>query len=103
MDVTPATDLPKRTNPKRKAEAAPKAPAKKAAGTSKTKKPKSVRVGIKESAVVQETTPAAQKPLANVHAQIAVAAYYLAERRHFASGHEIDDWLQAERQVLGAL
>lgn len=30
---------------------------------------------------------------------IAVAAYYLAERRGFSSGQELDDWLQAEKEI----
>ncbi len=30
---------------------------------------------------------------------VAVAAYYLAERRHFKPGHEVEDWLAAESQV----
>jgi hypothetical protein len=30
---------------------------------------------------------------------IATAAYYLAERRNFEPGHELDDWLEAERQI----
>ena len=33
------------------------------------------------------------------HAMVAEAAYYLAERRHFAPGHELDDWLQAEAEI----
>ena len=35
---------------------------------------------------------------------IAVAAYYLAERRNFQPGHEDEDWLAAEVQIgrLGA-
>jgi hypothetical protein len=28
--------------------------------------------------------------------RIAERAYYLAERRDFESGHELDDWLEAE-------
>ena len=28
------------------------------------------------------------------------AAYYLAEKRGFAAGHEVEDWLQAEAQIL---
>jgi len=38
-------------------------------------------------------------------AMIAEAAYYRAEMRGFAAGHELEDWLAAERQVdllLGA-
>jgi len=30
---------------------------------------------------------------------IAERAYYKAEKRDFAAGHEIDDWLAAEREV----
>lgn len=33
------------------------------------------------------------------HAMIAVAAYYLAEQRGFASGHAEADWLLAERTI----
>jgi hypothetical protein len=34
---------------------------------------------------------------------IAVAAYYLAERRGYQPGHELDDWLAAEREIEGAI
>jgi hypothetical protein len=34
-------------------------------------------------------------------ARIAEAAYWRAEQRGFASGHELDDWLAAERQIDG--
>jgi len=27
------------------------------------------------------------------------AAYYLAEKRGFTPGHELEDWLQAEEQI----
>jgi hypothetical protein len=30
---------------------------------------------------------------------IAVTAYYMAEKRNFASGHELSDWLAAEVSV----
>jgi hypothetical protein len=33
------------------------------------------------------------------HEMIAQAAYFLAKRRHFAPGHEIEDWLAAEAEV----
>lgn len=33
---------------------------------------------------------------------IATAAYFLAERRGFEPGHEVDDWLTAELQVAHA-
>jgi len=31
---------------------------------------------------------------------IAEAAYYRAERRGFAPGQEVDDWLAAEKEVM---
>lgn len=34
--------------------------------------------------------------MADRHHRIEVAAYFLAERRGFAPGHELDDWLTAE-------
>jgi Protein of unknown function (DUF2934) len=40
----------------------------------------------------------AQSPV--TREQISLAAYYCAERRGFEPGHELDDWLDAER-VLG--
>jgi hypothetical protein len=36
--------------------------------------------------------------LSDVDARIAECAYYKAENRDFAPGHEIDDWLEAERE-----
>jgi len=33
------------------------------------------------------------------HASIAEAAYFRAERRGFAPGHELEDWLAAENEV----
>jgi hypothetical protein len=33
---------------------------------------------------------------------IAMRAYQLAERHGFAPGHELHDWLQAEREMQGS-
>jgi hypothetical protein len=33
------------------------------------------------------------------HAEIARAAYFLAEARGFEPGHELDDWIAAEQQI----
>jgi hypothetical protein len=33
------------------------------------------------------------------HEMIARAAYYRSQRRGFAPGHELDDWLAAERDI----
>jgi hypothetical protein len=34
---------------------------------------------------------------------IAEAAYYRAQERGFEPGHELDDWVEAESEVLGRL
>ena len=35
-----------------------------------------------------------------LRAMIKVAAYFLAEKRGFVSGHELEDWLKAEMEIL---
>ena len=37
------------------------------------------------------------------HALIAEAAFFIAQKRGFEPGHELDDWLAAEREVDEAL
>ena len=34
---------------------------------------------------------------------ISEAAYYRAKKRGFAPGHELEDWIQAEAEVMGRL
>ena len=34
-----------------------------------------------------------------LHEAVAVSAYYKAEQRGFWPGHEIEDWLEAEREL----
>ena len=34
---------------------------------------------------------------------VATAAYHRAERRGFAPGHEVEDWLAAEKEIEGVL
>lgn len=36
----------------------------------------------------------------NLNDMIAEAAYYKAEKRNFEPGHQVEDWLDAEREVL---
>jgi hypothetical protein len=63
-----------------------------------------------EEFVSETTLPAGPEPLVHPeaalrvlmedrHHRIQVAAYFLAERRGFASGHELDDWLEAEDAI----
>jgi hypothetical protein len=55
-------------------------------------------------------TKAANSPAASIHEQasspsasltdyVATAAYFKAEARGFEPGHELEDWLAAEREV----
>jgi hypothetical protein len=45
--------------------------------------------------------PAGFDPSSSREALIATAAYYRAQKRGFRPGHEIEDWLTAEREVDG--
>ena len=49
------------------------------------------------------STSARESDLAQRHAMIAEAAYYCAERRGFAPGHELEDWLRAEAEIAPSL
>lgn len=39
-------------------------------------------------------------PAGDIRQLIAEAAYYRAKQRGFAPGHELDDWVQAESEVM---
>ena len=40
---------------------------------------------------------------AQMHSMIADAAYYRALQRDFAAGHQLEDWLAAEQEVMANL
>jgi hypothetical protein len=59
---------------------------------------KGVLKGAKaEAAATARTTGPAPEEL---HQTIAILAYQYAERRNFEPGHEMEDWLNAESEVL---
>jgi hypothetical protein len=39
----------------------------------------------------------------DIHEMIATAAYYRAERRGFTDGGEMEDWLEAEEEIIADL
>jgi hypothetical protein len=88
MDVTPTDETPKRRRTKIvvKAPAAPK-PARKTL---------TVRKQPQTPSVVVESH---QRPAIDLQTEIAKAAFYLAAERNFTPGHELDDWLEAERRI----
>jgi len=47
--------------------------------------------------------PQKPKPAGDLTRLIAEAAYYRAEQRGFAPGHELDDWIAAEDEVRRTL
>ena len=63
--------------------------------TDAAKKPARKTLKVKAETIVLSSTP---EPF-NLDEMIATAAYYLAEKRHFEPGHELEDWLNAEQQV----
>lgn len=48
---------------------------------------------------VAEVAVAPPAPVVERVARVAAVAYFLAEKRGFAPGHELDDWLMAEAEV----
>jgi hypothetical protein len=55
-----------------------------------------------EEAVVRENAPPDTQSAPRFEgreAMIADAAWFRAERRGFAPGHELEDWLEAEREI----
>ena len=62
--------------------------------------PKSSQVESTSSSSA-ETTPAAESlDDADRRKMISDAAYYRAQQRGFATGHELEDWLAAENEIV---
>ncbi len=61
---------------------------------------KAVSSSVKAEAAAKARTRGNFRDPEELHQTIAVVAYYLAEHRHFEPGHEMEDWLKAEGEVL---
>jgi len=57
-------------------------------------------MAVNEESSIPEKT-ALPLESADLNAMIAELAYYKAESRGFAPGHEMEDWLEAERELTG--
>lgn len=55
----------------------------------------------KPLSVITDGPPAADDDIGQQSETIATAAYFRAEQRGFAPGHELADWLAAEAEVCG--
>lgn len=101
MEITPAVSGAKRprvTRAKKSSEPAEKPIEVKAMEVKAVPAPKPrAKRKVKEVAPATESPAAAPLDLTPV---IATAAYYLAAARNFEAGHEMEDWLTAEQQVL---
>lgn len=102
MEITPSSATPRTTKGRAAKPAVPKssASATKPEGKPETKpaaKPKVAAAPGKRKAVTSPREPA--PATADLTPMIATAAYFLAERRQFAPGHEMQDWLVAEQQI----
>ena len=75
---------------KRRAAVAPKPAAKKAAATAKT--PARKRAAPARAAIARPSAAEREE-------LVRTAAYYRAERRGFAPGYELEDWLAVEAEV----
>jgi hypothetical protein len=95
MEMTPEGSPAKRARSKVSVKpAADAAPA--------TKKARAPRKTLTTKAA--ETQPVVTEPSSeDLGGMIATAAYYLAAARNFTPGHELDDWLEAERSVRAKL
>jgi Protein of unknown function (DUF2934) len=93
MEMTPEGSPAKRTKSKVIVKpAASEAPV--------AKKPRAPR---KTLTTKTATAMAAESSSEDVGGMIATAAYYLAAARNFTPGHELDDWLEAERSIRAKL
>jgi len=73
-----------------------KASKKKAAGTKTAAKKKAIKKPIKPKKL--DTSPI-EITLEERWKMIAVAAYHKAEKRDFASGNELQDWTDSEKEI----
>lgn len=52
--------------------------------------------------IAQLTAAEAEARAADHEVKVALAAYFIAERRGFGPGHELEDWLAAEAEIAKA-
>ncbi|MEC4748270.1 sterol desaturase family protein [Methylomicrobium sp. Wu6] len=59
-----------------------------------------VKFGFVNTAPPMPAPAYARRVSVNIHAMIAEAAYYKAEKRAFSPGYELYDWLEAKKEIL---
>jgi Protein of unknown function (DUF2934) len=94
MEITPVTPTGRTAKVRATKTVVPKSSSK-AAPTVVAPPPTAAR---KRKVLTRKSTVPAAPDLTGM---IAIAAYYLAERRQFVPGQELADWLTAEQQIIG--
>jgi len=94
MEMTPEGSPPAK---RKRVDAQSKVIVKPAADEVPAKKPRAPRKTL--TTKTEAATPSSEE----LGGMIATAAYYLAAARNFTPGHELDDWLEAERSVRARL
>ena len=79
----------------------PTTPDSRSAKSRPTRNPRAPRKSASRTRATPRSEPSEAQP-DSYRERVAVAAYYLAERRGFAPGNELEDWLTAERDLDGS-
>lgn len=99
----PATSKPKKAATPTKLSTAKKKTGKQSAATATPKPAKKTRTTrSSDVSTPKEKSPAAQKKPVITPEDIALRAYFIAEKRHREGRHgdETSDWVEAERQLI---
>lgn len=94
MQTTPGSPPPKRTRAKAKSDSAQPV-----ITVKKSRARKTAPAAEPAPEVIPAEARATEWDAGQVNSMVATAAYFLAAERGFAPGHELDDWLEAERRV----
>jgi len=105
METTPVSST-SRTLKVRAAKSVDATASKSVKAVTVKRKPKAiVKPGVKLEAkpeVIAKPKIAQSAEPSALAQMVATAAYFIAQRRNFAPGNELGDWLTAEQQVLSA-
>jgi hypothetical protein len=102
MEMTPEGS-PGRSSAKRTKSKVVVKPAAEAAPPAKKPRAPRKTLTTKAAAAAEVSVAVAEPSSEDLGGMIATAAYYLAAARNFTPGHELDDWLEAERTVRARL
>lgn len=93
MEATPGNSPPKRARAKATAPSPDTKPARKAAA------PRKKPVKEPEREIVEPEIVSKSLTETDLQSMIATAAFYRAAARNFEPGHDLQDWLEAEREI----